>query len=146
MVRTSQELLTRESLRFAADTEAFLMNLSVSLFTHRLWASRQTFWCCLIFEWMRRSWLDRDAFRGSWTMDVCDGLILFQVRERDLPMVTHTLSSEFTLFRVVNGETVAAHNLGVTNGFVKPKLGGFNRPRFMNLSSFLNFIRLIFTL
>ncbi|KAF6739511.1 GATS-like protein 1 [Oryzias melastigma] len=44
------------------------------------------------------------------------------VRERDLPMVTHTLSSEFTLFRVVNGETVAAHNLGVTNGFVKPKL------------------------
>ncbi|XP_035761299.1 cytosolic arginine sensor for mTORC1 subunit 2 [Neolamprologus brichardi] len=27
-----------------------------------------------------------------------------------------------TLFRVVNGETVAAHNLGVTNGFVKPKL------------------------
>lgn len=38
-------------------------------------------------------------------------------------MVTHTLSSEFTLLRVVNGETVAAHNLGVTNGFVKPKLG-----------------------
>lgn len=46
-----------------------------------------------------------------------------QVRERDLPMVMHTLSSEFTLLRVVNGETVAAHNLGVTNGFVKPKLG-----------------------
>uniref|UniRef100_A0A3P9JGH8 Cytosolic arginine sensor for mTORC1 subunit 2 n=1 Tax=Oryzias latipes TaxID=8090 RepID=A0A3P9JGH8_ORYLA len=44
------------------------------------------------------------------------------VRERDLPMVTHTLSSEFTLFRVINGETVAAHDLGVTNGFVKPKL------------------------
>ncbi|XP_058483380.1 cytosolic arginine sensor for mTORC1 subunit 2 isoform X4 [Solea solea] len=44
------------------------------------------------------------------------------VRERDLPMVMHTLSSEFTLLRVVNGETVAAHNLGVTNGFVKPKL------------------------
>uniref|UniRef100_A0A3Q2DS15 Cytosolic arginine sensor for mTORC1 subunit 2 n=1 Tax=Cyprinodon variegatus TaxID=28743 RepID=A0A3Q2DS15_CYPVA len=44
------------------------------------------------------------------------------VRERDLPLVMHTLSSEFTLFRVVNGETVAAHNLGVTNGFVKPKL------------------------
>lgn len=38
-------------------------------------------------------------------------------------MVMHTLSSEFTLLRVVNGETVAAHNLGVTNGFVKPKLG-----------------------
>uniref|UniRef100_A0A673BRQ9 Cytosolic arginine sensor for mTORC1 subunit 2 n=1 Tax=Sphaeramia orbicularis TaxID=375764 RepID=A0A673BRQ9_9TELE len=44
------------------------------------------------------------------------------VRERDLPMVMHTLSSEFTLLRVINGETVAAHNLGVTNGFVKPKL------------------------
>uniref|UniRef100_M4AAG2 Cytosolic arginine sensor for mTORC1 subunit 2 n=2 Tax=Xiphophorus TaxID=8082 RepID=M4AAG2_XIPMA len=44
------------------------------------------------------------------------------VRERDLPMVMHTLSSEFTLFRVVNGETVAAHNLGISNGFVKPKL------------------------
>ena len=46
-----------------------------------------------------------------------------QVRERDLPMVMHTLSSEFTLLRVVNGETVAANSLGVTNGFVKPKLG-----------------------
>lgn len=45
------------------------------------------------------------------------------MRERDLPMVMHTLSSEFTLLRVVNGEAVAAHNLGVTNGFVKPKLG-----------------------
>ncbi|KAG7274414.1 hypothetical protein CRUP_027044 [Coryphaenoides rupestris] len=44
------------------------------------------------------------------------------VRERDLPMVMHTLSSEFTLLRVVNGETVAANSLGVTNGFVKPKL------------------------
>uniref|UniRef100_F6W563 Cytosolic arginine sensor for mTORC1 subunit 2 n=1 Tax=Macaca mulatta TaxID=9544 RepID=F6W563_MACMU len=45
------------------------------------------------------------------------------VRERDLPFVTHTLSSEFTILRVVNGETVAAENLGITNGFVKPKLG-----------------------
>ncbi|KAJ3589688.1 hypothetical protein NHX12_010531 [Muraenolepis orangiensis] len=44
------------------------------------------------------------------------------VRERDLPMVMHTLSSEFTLLRVVNGETVVANSLGVTNGFVKPKL------------------------
>uniref|UniRef100_A0A8C7HVV6 Cytosolic arginine sensor for mTORC1 subunit 2 n=1 Tax=Oncorhynchus kisutch TaxID=8019 RepID=A0A8C7HVV6_ONCKI len=44
------------------------------------------------------------------------------VRERDLPMVMHTLSSEFTLLRVINGETVAANSLGVTNGFVKPKL------------------------
>lgn len=44
------------------------------------------------------------------------------VRERDLPMVMHTLSSEFTLLRVVNGETVAAHHQGVTNGLVKPKL------------------------
>ncbi|XP_070773939.1 cytosolic arginine sensor for mTORC1 subunit 2 isoform X2 [Enoplosus armatus] len=48
------------------------------------------------------------------------------VRERDLPMVMHTLSSEFTLLRVVNGETVAAHNLGVTNGFVKT---GYEMPR-----------------
>lgn len=46
-----------------------------------------------------------------------------QVRERDLPMVMHSLSSEFTLLRVVNGEAVAAHDLGVANGFVKPKLG-----------------------
>lgn len=38
-------------------------------------------------------------------------------------MVMHTLSSEFTLLRVVNGETVAANCSGVTNGFVKPKLG-----------------------
>lgn len=45
-------------------------------------------------------------------------------------MVMHTLSSEFTLLRVVNGETVAAHNLGVTNGFVKPKLGRC-KPTFM---------------
>lgn len=43
-------------------------------------------------------------------------------------MVMHTLSSEFTLLRVVNGETVAAHNLGVTNGFVKPKLGTKTSP------------------
>lgn len=40
-------------------------------------------------------------------------------------MVMHTLSSEFTLLRVVNGETVAAHDLGVTNGFIKPKLGKY---------------------
>lgn len=46
-----------------------------------------------------------------------------QVRERDLPFVTHTLSSEFTILRVINGETVAAENLGITNGFVKSKMG-----------------------
>ncbi|KAG8587460.1 hypothetical protein GDO81_005668 [Engystomops pustulosus] len=45
------------------------------------------------------------------------------VRERDLPFVMHTLAAEFTILQVVNGETVAADNLGVTNGFVKPKLG-----------------------
>ena len=50
-----------------------------------------------------------------------------QVRERDLPFVTHTLSSEFTILRVVNGETVAAENLGITNGFVKPKMGELGR-------------------
>lgn len=49
------------------------------------------------------------------------------MRERDLPFVTHTLSSEFTILRVVNGETVAAENLGITNGFVKPKMGEFRR-------------------
>ena len=52
-----------------------------------------------------------------------------QVRERDLPFVTHTLSSEFTILRVVNGETVAAENLGITNGFVKPKLGELREGR-----------------
>lgn len=38
-------------------------------------------------------------------------------------MVMHSLSSEFTLLRLVNGEAVAAHDLGVANGLVKPKLG-----------------------
>uniref|UniRef100_A0A8C9L0N2 Cytosolic arginine sensor for mTORC1 subunit 2 n=1 Tax=Panthera tigris altaica TaxID=74533 RepID=A0A8C9L0N2_PANTA len=56
-----------------------------------------------------------------------------QVRERDLPFVTHTLSSEFTILRVVNGETVAAENLGITNGFVKPKM--VQRPVIHPLSS-----------
>lgn len=58
---------------------------------------------------------------GSWglkTLISCP-----QVRERDLPFVTHTLSSEFTILRVVNGETVAAENLGITNGFMKSKMG-----------------------
>ncbi|XP_007468945.1 PREDICTED: GATS-like protein 2-like [Lipotes vexillifer] len=55
------------------------------------------------------------------------------VRERDLPFVTHTLSSEFTILRVVNGETVAAENLGITNGFVKPKI--VQRPVIHPLSS-----------
>uniref|UniRef100_A0A3B5KKN2 Cytosolic arginine sensor for mTORC1 subunit 2 n=1 Tax=Takifugu rubripes TaxID=31033 RepID=A0A3B5KKN2_TAKRU len=57
------------------------------------------------------------------------------VRERDLPMVMHTLSSEFTLLRVVNGEAVSAHSLGVTNGFVKPKMGELPRPVIHPLSS-----------
>lgn len=55
--------------------------------------------------------------------NVESSFVCVQVRERDLPMVMHTLSSEFTLLRVVNGETVAANYSGVTNGFVKPKLG-----------------------
>lgn len=38
-------------------------------------------------------------------------------------MVMHSLSSEFTLLRLVNGEAVAPQHLGVANGFVKPKLG-----------------------
>ncbi|XP_063153489.1 cytosolic arginine sensor for mTORC1 subunit 2 isoform X1 [Candoia aspera] len=55
------------------------------------------------------------------------------VRERDLAFVMHTLASEFTILRVVNGETVAADNLGITNGFVKPKL--VQRPVIHPLSS-----------
>ncbi|CAI9621213.1 unnamed protein product [Staurois parvus] len=55
------------------------------------------------------------------------------VRERDLPFVMHTLAAEFTILQVVNGETVAADNLGVTNGFVKPKL--VQRPVIHPLSS-----------
>ncbi|XP_038669027.1 LOW QUALITY PROTEIN: cytosolic arginine sensor for mTORC1 subunit 2-like [Scyliorhinus canicula] len=55
------------------------------------------------------------------------------VRERDLPLVMHTLSAEFTILRVVNGETVAADHLGITNGFVKPKL--VQRPVIHPLSS-----------
>lgn len=38
-------------------------------------------------------------------------------------MVMHSLSSEFTLLRLVNGEAVAPQHLAVANGFVKPKLG-----------------------
>ncbi|XP_042194573.1 cytosolic arginine sensor for mTORC1 subunit 2 [Callorhinchus milii] len=55
------------------------------------------------------------------------------VRERDLPLVIHTLSAEFTILRVINGETVAADHLGITNGFVKPKL--VQRPVIHPLSS-----------
>ncbi|NXH73988.1 CAST2 protein, partial [Hydrobates tethys] len=55
------------------------------------------------------------------------------VRERDLPFVMHTLAAEFTILRVVNGETVAADDLGITNGFVRPKL--VQRPVIHPLSS-----------
>ncbi|XP_020384062.2 cytosolic arginine sensor for mTORC1 subunit 2 [Rhincodon typus] len=55
------------------------------------------------------------------------------VREKDLPLVMHTLSAEFTILRVVNGEPVAADHLGITNGFVKPKL--VQRPVIHPLSS-----------
>lgn len=41
----------------------------------------------------------------------------------------HTLAAEFTILQVVNGETVAADNLGVTNGFVKSKLGMNHKKR-----------------
>lgn len=60
------------------------------------------------------------------TSDAChheQSCCQLQVRERDLPFVMHTLAAEFTILRVVNGETVAADDLGITNGFVKPKLG-----------------------
>ncbi|XP_075760404.1 cytosolic arginine sensor for mTORC1 subunit 2 isoform X2 [Pelodiscus sinensis] len=55
------------------------------------------------------------------------------IRERDLPFVMHTLAAEFTILRVVNGETVAADDFGITNGFVKPKL--VQRPVIHPLSS-----------
>ncbi|KAH0516968.1 GATS-like protein 2 [Microtus ochrogaster] len=76
-----------------------------------------------------------EKLRGSQSSEACrerqEGEA--QVRERDLPFVTHTLSSEFTILRVVNGETVAAENLSITNGFVKPKM--VKRPVIHPLSS-----------
>nr|XP_020633167.1 GATS-like protein 3 isoform X2 [Pogona vitticeps] len=43
------------------------------------------------------------------------------VRERDLPVVIHTLATEFEIYKEVNGETVPANCEDVSNGFLKPK-------------------------
>ncbi|KFR12833.1 GATS-like 1, partial [Opisthocomus hoazin] len=51
------------------------------------------------------------------------------VRERDLPFVMHTLAAEFTILRVVNGETVAAM------GSACQAAGLFQRPVIHPLSS-----------
>uniref|UniRef100_A0A4W3HE80 Cytosolic arginine sensor for mTORC1 subunit 1 n=1 Tax=Callorhinchus milii TaxID=7868 RepID=A0A4W3HE80_CALMI len=45
------------------------------------------------------------------------------VRESDLPAVIHTLSEEFSIYREVNGESVAVTSTDVSNGFLKSKNG-----------------------
>ena len=39
-----------------------------------------------------------------------------------MPFITHTLSSELTTLHVINSETLAAENLGITHCFMKPKV------------------------
>ncbi|XP_061458800.1 cytosolic arginine sensor for mTORC1 subunit 1 isoform X2 [Rhineura floridana] len=43
------------------------------------------------------------------------------VREKDLPVVIHTLAGEFDIYKEVNGEPVPANCEDVSNGFLKPK-------------------------
>ncbi|XP_028565731.2 cytosolic arginine sensor for mTORC1 subunit 1 [Podarcis muralis] len=43
------------------------------------------------------------------------------VREKDLPVVIHTLEGEFDIYKEVNGEPVPASCDDATNGFLKPK-------------------------
>lgn len=43
------------------------------------------------------------------------------VREKDLPVVIHTLSREFDIYKEVNGEPVPANCEDASNGFLKPK-------------------------
>ncbi|XP_063171595.1 cytosolic arginine sensor for mTORC1 subunit 1 isoform X2 [Candoia aspera] len=45
------------------------------------------------------------------------------VREKDLPVVIHTLASEFEIYKEVNGEPVPANCEDISNGFHKPKQG-----------------------
>ncbi|KAH0625525.1 hypothetical protein JD844_015071 [Phrynosoma platyrhinos] len=52
------------------------------------------------------------------------GTFVFQVREKDLPVVIHTLASEFDIYKEVNGEPVPANCEDTSNGFFKPKQGG----------------------
>ncbi|XP_015280815.1 PREDICTED: GATS-like protein 3 [Gekko japonicus] len=43
------------------------------------------------------------------------------VREKDLPVVIHTLEGEFDIYKEVNGEPVPANCDEASNGFLKPK-------------------------
>lgn len=46
-----------------------------------------------------------------------------QVRERDLPVVIHTLAGEFDIYKEESGECVPVTCDDVSNGFLKPKPG-----------------------
>lgn len=48
-------------------------------------------------------------------------LFLGQVRERDLPVVIHTLAGEFDIYKEESGECVPVTRDDVSNGFLKPK-------------------------
>ncbi|KAM7144600.1 cytosolic arginine sensor for mTORC1 subunit 1 isoform 2-T2 [Macrochelys suwanniensis] len=43
------------------------------------------------------------------------------VREKDLPVVIHTLAGEFDIYKEVNGESIPVNCDDVSNGFLKPK-------------------------
>lgn len=45
------------------------------------------------------------------------------MREKDLPVVIHTLEGEFDIYKEVNGEPVPANCDEASNGFLKPKQG-----------------------
>lgn len=51
------------------------------------------------------------------TLIPCPG----QVRERDLPVVIHTLAGEFDIYKEESGERVPVTSDDVSNGFLKPK-------------------------
>lgn len=46
-----------------------------------------------------------------------------QVREKDLPVVIHTLAGEFDIYKEVNGESIPVNCDDASNGFLKPKHG-----------------------
>ncbi|POI23532.1 hypothetical protein CIB84_012723 [Bambusicola thoracicus] len=50
-----------------------------------------------------------------------------QVRERDLPVVIHTLAGEFDIYREENGESIPVPCDDASNGFLKPKSGEWHR-------------------
>ncbi|NWJ00964.1 CAST1 protein, partial [Crypturellus undulatus] len=43
------------------------------------------------------------------------------VREKDLPVVIHTLAGEFDIYKEENGESIPVDHDDVSNGFLKPK-------------------------